>query len=73
MRVMVIVKASPDSEAGKMPSPELIAEMGKFNEALIAAGILLDGGRAEADQQRGPRRVLGLEPHGDQGPVRQCR
>jgi len=44
MRVMVIVKATGDSEAGKMPSPELIAEMGKFNEALIAAGVMLDGG-----------------------------
>ena len=44
MRVMVIVKATADSEAGKMPSPELIADMGKFNEALIAAGVMLDGG-----------------------------
>ena len=35
MRVMVIVKANKDSEAGIMPSPELIAEMGKFNQALI--------------------------------------
>jgi hypothetical protein len=44
MRVMVIVKATEDSEAGKMPSPELLAEMGKFNQALIDAGIMLDGG-----------------------------
>jgi len=44
MRVIVIVKATTDSEAGKMPSPELIAEMGKFNQALIEAGIMLDGG-----------------------------
>ena len=44
MRVMVIVKATSDSEAGKMPSPELIAAMGKFNQELISAGIMLDGG-----------------------------
>ena len=43
MRFMVLVKANPESEAGKMPSPELLAEMGKFNEELIKAGVLLDG------------------------------
>ena len=41
MKVMVMVKASADSEAGVMPSEQLIAEMGKFNEALAKAGILL--------------------------------
>jgi hypothetical protein len=43
MRVMVIVKATKNSEAGKMPSRELLAEMGKFNEELVKAGIMLDG------------------------------
>ncbi|CAN7515690.1 YciI family protein [Pseudoxanthomonas sp. LjRoot143] len=43
MRVMVIVKASADSEAGKMPGTEQLAEMGKFNEALVKAGIMLAG------------------------------
>jgi hypothetical protein len=41
MRFMVIVKASPESEAGVLPSQELLAEMGKFNEALVKAGALL--------------------------------
>jgi hypothetical protein len=41
MRVMVIVKASKDSEAGKMPSVELLTAMGKFNEELVKAGVLL--------------------------------
>ena len=41
MKVMVIVKASEDSEAGKLPSQQLLAEMGKFNEELARAGILL--------------------------------
>jgi hypothetical protein len=43
MRVMVLVKATKDSEAGIMPSTELLAAMGKFNEELVKAGIMLAG------------------------------
>lgn len=43
MRFMVIVKATRDSEAGIMPSEELLGAMAKFNEELVKAGILLDG------------------------------
>ena len=43
MKVMVIVKATKDSEAGKMPSKQLLADMGKYNEELKKAGIMLDG------------------------------
>ena len=43
MKVMVIIKASKNSEAGIMPSEELLTKMGKFNEALVQAGIMLDG------------------------------
>jgi hypothetical protein len=43
MRVMVLVKATKDSEAGIMPSTELLEAMGKFNEQLVNAGILLAG------------------------------
>ncbi len=43
MRVMVIVKATKDSEAGLMPQPELFVAMGKFNEELIKAGIMKSG------------------------------
>ena len=43
MRVMVIVKASKDSEAGVMPSEELLTEMGKYNEELVKAGVMLAG------------------------------
>ena len=42
MRFMMIVKASQDSEAGKMPSEELLAAMGKYNDELMNAGVLLD-------------------------------
>jgi hypothetical protein len=43
MRVMVLVKATKSSEAGIMPGEELLAAMGKYNEELVRAGILLDG------------------------------
>jgi len=43
MRVMVIVKASKDSEAGVMPKQKLLSDMGKFNEELVKAGIMLAG------------------------------
>jgi hypothetical protein len=43
MRVMVIVKATKDSEAGKMPSQKLAEDMGKFNEQLVKSGIMLAG------------------------------
>src|SRR5919108_2115011 len=43
MRFMVIVKATEDSEAGKMPSTELLTAMGKYNEELVKAGVMLAG------------------------------
>ena len=43
MKVAVLVKATKDSEAGVLPSPELLADMGRFNESLVKAGILLAG------------------------------
>src|SRR4030095_897580 len=43
MRFMVIVKATPNSEAGIMPSEKLLADMGKFNEELVKAGVMLAG------------------------------
>jgi len=43
MRFMIIVKATKDSEAGVMPSEQLLSEMGKFNEELVKAGVMLAG------------------------------
>jgi len=43
MRVMVIIKATRNSEAGVMPSEQLLAEMGQFNEELVKAGVMLAG------------------------------
>jgi hypothetical protein len=54
MKVMVLVKATTDSEAGVMPTPELLTAMGAFNESLVKAGILLaaDGLRPSRDGKR---------------------
>jgi hypothetical protein len=43
MRFMILVKANEDSEAGVMPSAEMLTEMGKFNEELVKAGVMLAG------------------------------
>ena len=43
MRVMVLIKANEDSEAGKMPSEELLTAMGRYNEELVKAGIMKGG------------------------------
>lgn len=43
MKFMVIVKATKDSEAGMMPSERLLADMAKFNEEMVKAGVMLDG------------------------------
>jgi hypothetical protein len=43
MKFMILVKATKDSEAGVMPSEQLLAEMGKFNEELVKAGVMLAG------------------------------
>ncbi len=43
MRFMILVKASKESEAGVMPSQQLLTEMGKFNEELVKAGVMLAG------------------------------
>ena len=51
MRVMVIVKADKDSEAGVLPSQELLAEMGRYNEELAKAGVMLAGEGLQASSK----------------------
>jgi len=64
MRVMVIVKATAESEAGVMPSEELLRAMGKYNEELVKAGIMLggDGLKPSREGKRvafdGPKRTV---------------
>jgi hypothetical protein len=64
MRVMVMVKANNESEAGILPSPKLLAEMGRFNQELVQAGVMLaaDGLHASSKGKRvkfsGERRTV---------------
>ena len=64
MRVAVLVKATKDSEAGVMPSQELLAAMGKFNEELVNAGVMLAGeglhpsSRGKRVRFSGPQRTV---------------
>lgn len=51
MRFMVIVKATKESEAGVLPDPKLLAEMGKFNEELVKAGVMLAGEGLQASSK----------------------
>ncbi len=59
MRFMVIVKATKDSEAGKMPSEELLAAMAKYNEELVKAGVMLDGAGLQASSKGARVRFFG--------------
>ena len=51
MRFMMLVKASQDSEAGVLPSRELVAKMGKYNEELVKAGVLLTADGLQASSK----------------------
>jgi hypothetical protein len=73
MRVMVMVKASRDSEAGVMPSPELLQQMGKFNEELIKAGVMLDGAGLKASSQGVRVRIAGSKRTVIDGPFTESK
>jgi hypothetical protein len=73
MRFMIIVRASKDSEAGKLPSPELLAAMGKYNEELVKAGVMQAGvmqaGEGLQASSNGARvKFSGAHPTVTQGP-----
>ena len=57
MRVMVLIKATAESEAGVMPSTELLEAMGRYNEELVEAGVML-GGEGIKPSEHGKRVVL---------------
>lgn len=61
MRFMVIVKVSKDSEAGVLPSPKLLTEMGKYNEELAKAGVMLAGEGLQASSKGARVRFSGSD------------
>jgi hypothetical protein len=73
MRVMVLVKASEESEAGQMPTTEELAAMGRFNEELVKAGIML-AGEGLAPSSQGKRvRFEGKKPVVVDGPFAETK
>lgn len=68
MRFMVIVKASKDSEAGVMPSTELLTAMGKFNEELVTAGVMQAGEGLHPSSKGARVKYPGGQPTVSRGP-----
>src|SRR5262249_41220943 len=73
MRFMVIVKASKESGAGVMPSPQLLAEMGKFNEELKKAGVLLAADGLQASSKGARVRFSGAKRTVIDGPFAETK
>jgi len=73
MRVMVLVKADKDSEAGILPSKELLTKMGQFNEELAKAGVMLAGEGLKASANRARVRFSGRERTVVDGPFAETK
>src|SRR5829696_6471848 len=73
MRFMVIVKASKDSEAGVLPTREMLAEMGKFNEELVKAGVMLAGEGLQASSKGARVRFSGKKRTVIDGPFAETK
>ena len=73
MRFMIIVKASKDSEAGKMPSAELLTAMGKYNEELVKAGIMQAGEGLQASSKGARVRFSGSKRAVVDGPFAETK
>jgi hypothetical protein len=73
MRVMVLVKANADSEAGQMPSEQILAEMGRFNEELVKAGVMLAGEGLHPSQKGARVRFAGSKRTVIDGPFAETK
>ena len=73
MRVMVIVKATKDSETGTLPSAELLAAMGRYNEELVKAGVMLAGEGLKASKYGKRVRFSGKQRTVTDGPFAETK
>ena len=73
MRVMVIVKANAESEGGALPSPGYIEKMGAYNNELIAAGVMLDGGGLQPSAKAARVRIVRGEAMVTDGPFAETK
>src|SRR4030095_5388670 len=73
MRFMVLVKATKDSEAGVLPSEKLLSEMGKFNEELVKAGVMLAGEGLQPSSKGARVKFSGGKPTVTDGPFAETK
>jgi hypothetical protein len=73
MRFMILIKASKDSEAGKMPSQQLLADMGKYNEELVKAGIMQAGEGLQASSKGARVKFVGSQRIVTDGPFTETK
>jgi hypothetical protein len=73
MRFMMLVKASPDSEAGVLPDEKTLAAMGKYNEEMVKAGVMLDGSGLQASDKGARVRFGGGKPSVTDGPFAEAK
>ena len=73
MRVVVLIKATEDSEAGVMPSERLLAEMGQYNEKLVKAGVILAGEGLQPSAKGKRVRFSGENPTVIDGPFTEAK
>lgn len=73
MRFMLIVKASPESEAGVMPSEEMLAAMARYNEELVKAGVMLSGDGLQPSSKGARVRFSGGKPTVTDGPFAETK
>ncbi len=73
MRFMVIVKATDESEAGALPTPEMLAEMGRFNDELLKAGVMLTGEGLQASSKGARIRYSGERRTVTDGPFTETK
>lgn len=73
MRCMVIVKANKESEAGVLPSTEILAAMGKYNEELVKAGVMLAGEGLQASSKGKRVKFSGAKPVVTDGPFTETK
>lgn len=73
MRFMVIVKATKESEAGQLPTKEMLAEMGQFNDEMIKAGVMLAGEGLQATSKGARIKFGGSRPTVTDGPFTESK
>ena len=73
MRFMILIKANRDTEAGVMPSPQLLADMGRFNEDLVKAGVMLAGDGLQPSSKGARVRFVGRERTVIDGPFAETK